>query len=334
MPELDKSKEITDVSFDHNGAHLALCHKLQGGSANMAHDALIMKGNLPVSDEIIKSLSDVYPKELIEKISYRNLMAQLEVLIEDAYQVAGFPYPYVYVRDLDEDTVVYSFQDNKYAVKFTEGDDGLQILGDIKEAIEHTIYLTVDGKELLLKHAGQTESEEVDNSIASEVKTPLENNINKVAENMPDNKDTIVKTQEELDVLVKAMATTLSKEDVSKAATEAVALYKAERAQEELEKSTVEIVKAYEFVTKDDSKAVVKAILASGEDSVAFLKALDSANDAIAAVNVEKDAIKKEFGEAENADTKEAKDVTLGGAEAFNKALKEKVDATLAAKAK
>lgn len=333
MPDLDKSKEITDITFDHNGAHLAVCHKAQGGSANLAHDALIMKGSLPISDEIIKSLSDVYPKEHIEKMSYRNLRNQLESMIEGAYRAAGFGYPYVWVVDLDEDTVVYSFEETKYAIKFIDGDNGVEILGDIKEAIEHTIYLSVDGKELLLKHAGIPISEEVDVIIASEVQTPLENNkLTKVANNMPDNKEVIVKSQDELDELVKAQAGLLNQEAITKAVNDALASDKADRAQVELEKSTVSIVKSFTFVKEEDSKAVVKAILASGEDSVAFIKALESAKESIEAIEAEKEVIKKEFGEKENADLSEPKDVTVvkSGAELY-KSLQEKVASTLAA---
>tara|TARA_R110000851_G_scaffold120774_1_gene249268 strand:+ start:1900 stop:2907 length:1008 start_codon:yes stop_codon:yes gene_type:complete len=334
MPDLDKSREITDISFDHNGAHLAVCHKAQGGSANLAHDALIMKGSLPVSDEIIMSLSDVYSKEHIEKMSYRNLRNQLESMIEGAYRAAGFNYPYVWVVDLDEDTVVYSFEENKYAIKFMDGDNGVEILGDIKEAIEHTIYLSVDGRELLLKHAGLPSTFEVDNNIIPDVETKTNTKIDKGIKTMSDGKEVIVKSQDELNELVKAQAGLLNQESITKAVNDALALDKADRAQVELEKSTVSIVKSYAFVKEEDSKSVVKAILASGEDSVAFLKALDSAKEAIETVTAEKETIKKEFGEKENANTTEVKDVTLaGGAEAFNKALKEKVDATLLAKA-
>ena len=329
MPELDKLKELTEISFDHNGAHLAVCHK-SNPSANLSHEALVLKGSLPVSTALIKSLENVYPKEVLEKMSYRNLRNQLESMIEAAYSAAGFGYPYVYVMDLDEDTVIYSYEDVKYAIKYMEGESGLEILGDIKEAIEHTIYLSVDGKELLLKHAGLPPSaaKEDNNITVPDVVTTPNQDIQKGNKPMSDGKDVITKSQAELDELVKAQAALLNKEDIQKAVTDALAVDKAERAQVELEKSTVEIVKAYTFIAEDDSKAVVKAILASGADSVAFLKALDSATAAVATITAEKEAIKKEFGEKENANMGEVKDVTLtGGAEAFNKSLQEKVAA-------
>ena len=331
MPELDKSKELTDISFDHNGAHLAVCHKMQGGSANLSHEALIMKGSLPVSEEVIKSLGDVYPKEVLEKMSYRNLRNQLESTIEAAYRTAGFNYPYVWIIDLDEDTVIYSYEETKYAIKYIDGNDGLEILGDIKEAIEHTIYLSVDGKELLLKHAGLPPSEVVDTSIAAEVQTPLETKIEKVSKTMSDDKEVIVKTQAELDVLVKAQADLLSGELIQKAVSDALALEKAEVAMVALEKATVSIVKAHSFIEEEDKQAIVKAILASSEHSVAIIKALDSATAAVATVTAEKEAIKKEFGEKENADLSEPKDVTVvkSSAELY-KSLQEKVSATVA----
>ena len=145
-------------------------------------------------------------------------------------------------------------------------------------------------------------------------------------------KEVIVKSQDELDELVKAQAALLSQESITKAVNDALALDKADRAQVELEKSTVSIVKSFTFVKEEDSKAVVKAILASGEDSVAFIKALESAKESIEAIEAEKEVIKKEFGEKENADLSEPKDVTVvkSGAELY-KSLQEKVASTLAA---
>lgn len=51
---LDKFTELTDVSFEHEGAHIAVVHALQGGAANNWHDALITKATSDITDEAIQ----------------------------------------------------------------------------------------------------------------------------------------------------------------------------------------------------------------------------------------------------------------------------------------
>lgn len=51
---LDKYTELTDISFEHEGAHIAIVHALQGGAANNWHDALITKATSDITDEAIQ----------------------------------------------------------------------------------------------------------------------------------------------------------------------------------------------------------------------------------------------------------------------------------------
>jgi hypothetical protein len=51
---LDKYTELTDISFEHEGAHIAVVHALQGGAANNWHDALITKATSDITDEAIQ----------------------------------------------------------------------------------------------------------------------------------------------------------------------------------------------------------------------------------------------------------------------------------------
>ena len=50
---LDPSKEILSLSFDHDGAHMAMCHKLQGYGANGRPEALIIKSDAKITDEVL-----------------------------------------------------------------------------------------------------------------------------------------------------------------------------------------------------------------------------------------------------------------------------------------
>ena len=51
-------RKLTDITFEHEGAHLALVHKVQGGAAN-GYSTLVMKATDKYSEEFIKKASQV-----------------------------------------------------------------------------------------------------------------------------------------------------------------------------------------------------------------------------------------------------------------------------------
>ena len=51
-------RKLTDITFEHEGAHLALVHKMQGGSAN-GYKTLVMKSVDNRSPEFIEKASQV-----------------------------------------------------------------------------------------------------------------------------------------------------------------------------------------------------------------------------------------------------------------------------------
>ena len=55
--DLEKFSEITDVTFDHDGAHLAICHSIQGAANGYEH-ALITKAE-DVDQELTKALEQI-----------------------------------------------------------------------------------------------------------------------------------------------------------------------------------------------------------------------------------------------------------------------------------
>ena len=303
MTDLSQYEEITDVTFDHNGAHLAVCHKDQGGSANLKHESLLLKGYLSVNNAVIKSLEGVYDKEKIIKLSNRNLRNLLESALEAAYRAASpySDYCYIWVSDFDDSTVIYEYKDTKYAVMFEQGENGIELQGNIQEAIEHTIYLSSDGKELLLKHAGKINSD-----VASATEDNPSEDITKT-NNPKDTKmsDATVQSKEELDVLIqKAVeaATAGQAEAIIKAQEEARAEIKAEIAQVELQKASEAVVKSFDFIAQDNQVEVVKAIMLQEDGGVSIVKAFESAQAVIKQLNKDKDDIKKEFGEARHSE--------------------------------
>ena len=51
-------RKLTDITFEHEGAHLALVHKMQGGSAN-GYKTLVMKSVDNRSPEFIQKASQI-----------------------------------------------------------------------------------------------------------------------------------------------------------------------------------------------------------------------------------------------------------------------------------
>jgi hypothetical protein len=66
LKELEKYEEIVDVSFDHEGAHLASTHTLQGGASNGWNTALILKAD-DVDQDLVKALEQVEVKLSMEE---------------------------------------------------------------------------------------------------------------------------------------------------------------------------------------------------------------------------------------------------------------------------
>ncbi len=68
--ELDPAKEITDITFDFEGAHIALCHKTQGFSANNMPQPLLIKAeDTEITDEVKATLAIIKSGKLPEKDS-------------------------------------------------------------------------------------------------------------------------------------------------------------------------------------------------------------------------------------------------------------------------
>ena len=63
MPDLKNFEQITDITFDHEGAHLALTHRSQGYSANNRPDPLIIKSNTEITDEAKEALDLIKQKK-------------------------------------------------------------------------------------------------------------------------------------------------------------------------------------------------------------------------------------------------------------------------------
>ena len=118
MQDLTQFEEITDLDFSAEGSHLAVCHKMQGGSANGVHHMLLAKSGEELDDvqilssvRVLKSLDQEVPVELIEKagMSYSNIKNMLHDVIVDTYGDD------IWIADFTDKVVVFMDEGVYYA---------------------------------------------------------------------------------------------------------------------------------------------------------------------------------------------------------------------------
>ena len=337
MDNLEKYSEITDLNFDGENPHLAVCHKSQGFSANGRPTALLFKSDQQqLNSEILKSLDGVVKQEIIEKMSYDNKRRALDEAITEKLRSdmsANGEYVYAYVMDFSDDLVVFRYQDDMFAVSYTITEQGIVTLGEEPRSAKlRDLYVDSDTGEELIKasdwlsrSAVEDDSEQQqdpdtdvdgddeekgDDSIDSPEKQQQEE------ETMSDKKDQV---QEQADVIKSSDVQELIKQAIQADRKEQEELRKAQ----ELEKTTTELFKGFTFVEEDKVSELVKAVVANDE-AIEITKALSAAQDKIdELVKSEKEAqdelvkVKEEFGkpEAAQGEIKDKADLSPAGRE-------------------
>ncbi len=130
--------------------HLALCHELQGGSANLRHASLMMKAEgIEITEEISKALESL---GLVEKASMfkRDLESMLFASVKEKF---GGDYGWAYVEDYNDSVVIFSTDDGLYSSNYSI--DGNSVtLDDLAKPITSVIsYVETSGEMLLSEDA-------------------------------------------------------------------------------------------------------------------------------------------------------------------------------------
>jgi len=334
MNDLPKGAELKDITFDHEGAHLAVCHASQGYSANGRPDALLLKSSTPITKALSESLEDVYGKEAVVKITANNKRKHLEMLVE-AKLKESFPeldYVYAYLMDYNEDMIVFEFDNVLWAVDYGMEDEDTSsiVLGDSPvQVVRADMYVEAESGETLIKAAAFKElpSNDVNKSEDGDIKEGdlAETPLNKEEASMADNLQTETLVEEDVnksDEAVEVKEETLKMTDK----TQVEELLKSEQAQEmlkamaqdlaekqfeelqkaaqkeELVKSTSDIVKGFEHVAEDQVEDVVKCLV-DMDPSVAgiLLKSMSDMQEALLEKSAEVEEVKKEFGTQQKA---------------------------------
>lgn len=261
--------------------HIALCHmEFNGGSANGENIPLIQKAAKDGAqlNTVLKALG-MDDSEVVEKASYENMRRMLYAHLGNLYNT-----DYTYIIDFDESTVVFEAGNKTYSIPHSMDDAGNILLGtEPREVVRQEIYVSVEGDELVLK----SDNVEVENP-AIDAEVIKSEGITPIIDKEESMEQVEIKDTVDIEALVLK-----AKQDTEAAVRAEIA---AELAEKELVKSAQSIVKGFPFISEGDVEAVVKALVLADEVMVPIVKALEAANEKIAAVELEKEEIKKEFG--------------------------------------
>lgn len=282
MTQRKAKRKLSDISFEKEGAHVALTAKSQGGPANNHDYALVLKAN-KFSEEFIQKMQQIrVTMELPE-----FLRKFFGMYYEDSKILAAM---LGYVEPAQEDTGTYEdyIQSQLQAFEVLKSAHDSDSLATVLSELDETEYLAMLTDQELIEKAFKsiekaTESapaasaEGTDTSPACEViKEEVSASVNKEELEKSKMEDELkVETVEKAQFELVQKALDEQKVELQKA-LDTIATFEAER-KEAINKAKTEQVKA---IVKDESKveAIAKAALSleSEDDFTAFLAAMQA----------------------------------------------------------
>lgn len=290
MPDKDLNKysEVTDLNFDQENPHIAICGRWQGYSANGRTQELLLKsdteGKLP--QDIIKSLEGKVPEQVLTKMSFSNKRRSLQEALETVLKTSHEEYIWVDVYDFNEDMVAFRFNGQLWAVDYESTESGVVTIGqDLRVTSNRELYVDSETGEELIKSSlwcedknpeveetSELEDTDADGEIEGEVPTDTPD-VEDKEDIMSEEKDVVKMTQEEMQEMVKnaIIADRKEQEELRKAA--------------ELKAETTELVKGMAFVDEGDVEELVKSLMSEGGE--VLVKALTAAKDKVSELETE-----------------------------------------------
>lgn len=279
-------RKLSDISFEKDGAHVALTSKAQGGPANTHDYALVLKAN-KFSEEFVQKMQQV--RVTMELPDF--LRKFFSVYYEDAEVLArmmGYEKPEVTEEVKTQDYEDY-IQSKLEAFEILKSANDAESLSQVLSELDETEYLAmlndqeriekalVDIEKATKESAPAASAEGTDTSPACEVKSEeVSASVNKEELEKSKMEDEVkVETVEKAQFELVQKALDEQKVQLQKA-METIAQFEAEK-KEAINKAKTEKVKA---IVKDESKveAIAKAALSleSEDDFTAFLAAIEA----------------------------------------------------------
>lgn len=287
-------RKLSDISFEHEGAHVALTSKAQGGPANQEPFALVMKSN--------------FSKEFVEKMQQVQVTMELpeflrkffSVYYEDAEVLArmmGYVKPEEEEDDSDSYEDYYEKRIQERLASFTvlksmeKVDDVTTILATLDEDAYLTLLKDQEAVEKALMNS-EAEKKAASEEGATEAVAKAKETVTK-AEDAPsgETKQKLGKSMDEENQVVELQKALEDQKALLTKALEQVAAFEAEKKEAIVKAKTAKI----ETIVKDkaQSAALVKAAVAleSEEDFNAFVTSVEAL-----VASVEKSALFDEKG--------------------------------------
>lgn len=141
----DKRYRLTNISFEKEGCHVALVHRVQGGPANGV-TTLLTKSTADIDDSSLKQ-----ELENVEKAKfYRELRSTLEESLREHFEDA-IEYNWLYLEDFNDSMAVFSTDQKIFTVGYSLGENDKYVFDDVAQEVDiKQVYeKTPDGKILV-----------------------------------------------------------------------------------------------------------------------------------------------------------------------------------------
>jgi glutamyl/glutaminyl-tRNA synthetase len=287
MTQRKAKRKLSDISFEKEGAHVALTAKSQGGPANNHDYALVLKAN-KFSEEFVQKMQQI--RVTMELPDF--LRKFFGMYYEDSNILAAM---LGYVEPAKEDSGTYEdyIQSQLQAFEVLKSANEAESLASVLSELDETEYLAMLKDQELIEKAFknlETANESAPTASAAGTDTSPACEVTKEEVSASVNKEELEKSKMDEDVKIETVekaqfeliqkALEEQKVELQKA-LDTIATFEAEK-KEAINKAKTEKVKA---IVKDESKveAIAKAALSleSEEDFTAFLTAITALTTAV-----------------------------------------------------
>ena len=281
-------RKLSDISFEKEGAHVALTSKSQGGPANTHNYALVLKSN-KFSEEFVEKMQQVRVTMALPDF-LRKFFGMYGDDVEVLARMMGYEKPeseeYPEPRESYEDYI----QSKMESFEILKSANSADTLSEVLSELDETEYLAMLNDQALIEKAFEAIEKATKESAPAALADGNDTSTNAGVENIEGvstsvNKEELEKSKMEDEVKVETVEKAqfelvqkaLDEQKVQlQKALETIAQFEAEK-KEAINKAKTEKVKA---IVKDESKvqAIAKAALAleSEDDFTAFLSAVEA----------------------------------------------------------
>lgn len=177
METTHKKRRLSDIKFEHDGAHVALVGPLVGGPANQQTTLLWKsKGTAHISDSDVESVlkgSKSTEQVELEKAKFNSeVRSALRDKVEE--QFAG-KYEWLYLEDFSDSQIVFSSDAGMFIVNYSLSGDDEYVLEDTAVGVDYKSILVENGSLKLSKDAQEKLNEGVYSLVTKALDNPETN---------------------------------------------------------------------------------------------------------------------------------------------------------------